>query len=74
MTHHLRALSRLRAPGVDDSSARQSFADEAPTRIVATTTSTTLAASMMVALRYLEGRPSRPSASTMDAIPDPALS
>ncbi len=48
------------------------FAAAAPAEIAAARASTTLALSMMVALRYLEGRASRPTAA--NPVPDPALS
>jgi hypothetical protein len=50
------------------------FAAAAPTGIAAARASTTLALSMMVALRYLEGRTTRTDAAPANAIPDPALS
>lgn len=70
MTHHLSKLS-IRTAGAPQSPARHDFAAAAPTAIAAARASTTLALSMMVALRYLEGRGKRPPAN---ALPDPALS
>jgi hypothetical protein len=73
MTHHLSKLPRVRAARIHPAT-RHSFAAAAPTQIAAARTSTTLAMSMMVALRYLEGRPSRPPEPPADVIPLPALS
>jgi hypothetical protein len=73
MTYHLRKLSLLRAVSPAETHARHSFAKAAPTAIAAARASTSLAMSMTVALRYLEGRSQRPAASSA-AIPDPILS
>jgi hypothetical protein len=72
MTHHLSKLSRVRAAR-SHPSTRHCFAAAAPTQIAAARTSTTLAMSMMVALRYLEGRSTRPPEPPASAIPLPAL-
>lgn len=74
MTHHLSKLSRLGAAGAAKTSTPRGFAAAAPTGIAAAHASTTLALSMMVALRYLEGRASRPAEPPPNALPDPALS
>jgi hypothetical protein len=74
MTHHLSKLSQFRAAGTTQTSPHRGFAAAAPTGIAAAHASTTLALSMMVALRYLEGRASRPAEPPASAIPDPALS
>ncbi len=74
MTHHHSKLPRVRAVRTAHPSTRHSYAAAAPTQIAAARTSTTLAMSMMVALRYLEGRPSRPPEPSADVIPLPALS
>ncbi|MCA0201755.1 MAG: hypothetical protein LCH56_13120 [Proteobacteria bacterium] len=74
MTHHTRKLSELRTAGHAQTSTYRGFAAAAPTGIAAARASTTLALSMMVALRYLEGRASRPADASAHAIPDPTLS
>lgn len=74
MTYQLSKLPRLRAARPAASSARMSFAAAAPTAVAAAQASTTLALSMMVALRYLEGRNGRPASASTDAIPDPVAS
>lgn len=74
MTYQLRKPPRLRVVGTAQNTTRHGFAAAAPTEISAAQASTTLALSMMVALRYLEGRASRPADSPANAIPDPALS
>jgi hypothetical protein len=73
MTIYLRKLSRERMANAQ-TPARQSFAAAAPTQLAAARASTTLALSMMVALRYLDGRSRLPAAAPVTAIPDPALS
>lgn len=73
MTHQLSKLSRLRAAGITQTSKRLGFAAAAPTGLAAARASATLALSMMVALRYLEGR-SRPADAPAAAIPDPVAS
>lgn len=82
MTHHTSKLSRPRAAGAAQPSTHRSFAAApdrgfaagASTGIAAARASTSLAMSMMVALRYLEGRTGRPAAAPANALPDPALS
>ena len=71
MTHHLRNLSLLRTTKPAEPAPSLGLAHAAPTAIAAARASTTLALSMTVALRYLEGRSGRGSGA---AIPDPALS
>ncbi|MGE3333754.1 MAG: hypothetical protein AB7I36_08930 [Rhodospirillaceae bacterium] len=80
MTHHTSKLSRHRAADNAQTSTHRGcaastyrgFAAAAPTGISAARASTSLALSMMVALRYLEGRAGRQAPA--NAIPDPALS
>ncbi len=71
MTHHHRKPPAPRADGAPQTSTRHGFAAAAPTGIAAARSSTTLALSMMVALRYLEGRTRRPAAGG-GALPLPA--
>ncbi|MGE3474698.1 MAG: hypothetical protein AB7H70_02705 [Rhodospirillaceae bacterium] len=73
MTHHTSKLSPMRAAGhAQTSTHRPSIHRISAHRgMAAARASTTLALSMMVALRYLEGRAHRPEAA--NAIPDPAL-
>ena len=73
MTHTLKTPSRIRAVGVSQPSKQRGYSAAAPTGIAAARASTTLAMSMTVALRYLEGRTVR-AAALSNAIPDPALS
>ncbi|MCC6912816.1 MAG: hypothetical protein IT566_03870 [Rhodospirillaceae bacterium] len=83
MTHHTSKLPPMRAAGHAQPSTHQPSPHQisthrpsthrisAPRGVAAARASTTLALSMMVALRYLEGRAHRPEAA--NAIPDPAL-
>lgn len=73
MTYQSRQLSRTRTAGPALPSARQSFASATAT-VANARASTTLAMSISVALRYLEGRPHRPAAPASAAIPNPAVS
>lgn len=74
MTIQLSKPSRSRTASAAQTATRHSFAAAAPTQLAATRASTTLALSMMVALRYLEGRTSNCAATPVSALPDPALS
>jgi len=73
MTHHMSRLSRPRTAGHAQTSSRTSFALAAPTAIAAARASTALAMSMTVALRYLEGHPTRAVRRGEEIIDDPAL-
>lgn len=84
MTHSQRQLSVPRTASAPQPSTRhtatrqvstwpaakkQGFAAAAPTGIAAARSSTALVLSMMVALRYLEGRTDRPARIAADAAP-----
>lgn len=73
MTHHLNKPPRAWAARPAFPSTRHHIDAEAPTQTGVARTSTAHAMTMMVALRYLEGRPSRPPKPLADANPLPAL-
>lgn len=88
MTHYQRQLSVPRTASAPQPSTRhpatrhvsirppaikQGFAAAAPTGIAAARSSTALVLSMMVALRYLEGRTDRPAHIAADALSAPAI-
>lgn len=73
MTHHLGKPPRARAARTAFPPTHKAFAAKAPPQTATARTSTALAMSMMVALRYLEGRSSRPPEPLADANPLPAL-
>jgi hypothetical protein len=68
MTHHSK-LVRLRPSTIAHPRVGAAATETATAR-----TSTSLAFSMMVALRYLDGRATRAASAPSDALPDPVAS
>ena len=73
MTYHSSTLSRIRAVGLAQPSARCAATAVAPSAVDRARASTSLAMSIMVALRYLEGRPSRSAAAAAAVVAAPVL-